>query len=246
MNNFLIETVNRLSLAQTGDARWEVAKQIASDLGFNAINVVSADLKSGEYYWILSAMRQDWLQDYIDQRMFSVDPLIAQLRTREALKTIQGGTLSKQDAVSGLQFEYNQQLRLVGYESLFSFSVAGHRPNESRIVVFSGADKPADIEHTIGLQNMQFVASAIGTMMKAPEDIWGQETIYFDGQSLSPREVEVLSLLAMGHRNLVIADKLNISEMTVRMHISAARKKLSARTREQALVKAAARGLLSI
>ncbi len=51
---------------------------------------------------------------------------------------------------------------------------------------------------------------------------------------LTAREVEVLSLLAQGHRNAAIADKLFISERTVKVHITNLFRKLGLSDRVQA------------
>ncbi|MEM7491514.1 MAG: LuxR C-terminal-related transcriptional regulator [Pseudomonadota bacterium] len=52
---------------------------------------------------------------------------------------------------------------------------------------------------------------------------------------LSARETEVLTWLAEGHRIDRIAEKMRIRPVTVSKHIAAARRKLGARTREEAL-----------
>jgi DNA-binding CsgD family transcriptional regulator len=62
---------------------------------------------------------------------------------------------------------------------------------------------------------------------------------------LSPRERECLTWLAIGLRHDRIAEKLGISRPTVELHLVNARRKLNARTREQALARAVALGLLS-
>ncbi|WP_430469314.1 response regulator transcription factor [Thalassospira lucentensis] len=53
--------------------------------------------------------------------------------------------------------------------------------------------------------------------------------------SLSPREAEVLNLLALGLRTGQIAHALGISNVTVDMHIRNGRTKLGATTREHAI-----------
>ena len=63
---------------------------------------------------------------------------------------------------------------------------------------------------------------------------------------LSLREIEVLRLLAAGDRPARIAALLDISEKTVEFHIGNARAKLGARTRDQAVAIAAARGWLGL
>lgn len=63
--------------------------------------------------------------------------------------------------------------------------------------------------------------------------------------SLSPRERQVLALIASGHRDKEIADKLFISPKTVESHVGEAMNKLAAHTRTHAVVKAIRQGLLT-
>ncbi len=61
---------------------------------------------------------------------------------------------------------------------------------------------------------------------------------------LSPRERECLCWLARGLRNDRIAERMGLTKATVELHIAHARQKLRARTREHALAKAVALGLV--
>jgi DNA-binding CsgD family transcriptional regulator/tetratricopeptide (TPR) repeat protein len=61
---------------------------------------------------------------------------------------------------------------------------------------------------------------------------------------LTPRELEVLRLIAGGLRNAEVAESLVVSRKTVDHHVSAVLRKLSARTRGEAAVAAARLGLL--
>jgi DNA-binding CsgD family transcriptional regulator len=58
------------------------------------------------------------------------------------------------------------------------------------------------------------------------------------GIVLSRREIECLEWVARGFQDDRIAARLNISRSTVRLHLLSARRKLKAKTREQALVRA--------
>lgn len=63
---------------------------------------------------------------------------------------------------------------------------------------------------------------------------------------LTPREREVLELLADGLSNRSIGQKLGISAHTVKFHVDALLDKLSARSRTQVVVKAVRQGLLEL
>ncbi|MDE3137229.1 MAG: response regulator transcription factor [Acidobacteriota bacterium] len=62
--------------------------------------------------------------------------------------------------------------------------------------------------------------------------------------ALSPRESEVLALLAQGLPNKIIADRLGISGHTVKFHVSTILSKLGASSRTEAVAKGFKDGLL--
>jgi DNA-binding NarL/FixJ family response regulator len=65
-------------------------------------------------------------------------------------------------------------------------------------------------------------------------------------EDLTAREVEVLRLMARGHRNKQLAALLNISEHTAKFHVSSVLAKLGARTRTEAVTIGMTRGLVAI
>jgi DNA-binding NarL/FixJ family response regulator len=63
---------------------------------------------------------------------------------------------------------------------------------------------------------------------------------------LTPREVQVLELLAEGLPNKAIAGRLKISDQTVKFHVSSISAKLGAANRTDAVRRAVRRGLIAL
>lgn len=63
---------------------------------------------------------------------------------------------------------------------------------------------------------------------------------------LTSREIEILNYVAQGLANKQIANKINISEQTIKNHLTSIMTKLNANARTQAVVIAAKKGFISI
>ncbi|MCU1249206.1 MAG: two component transcriptional regulator, LuxR family [Edaphobacter sp.] len=64
--------------------------------------------------------------------------------------------------------------------------------------------------------------------------------------ALTPREIEVLALIALGNSNKLIADKLSIADETVKGHVSSVLSKLGAYDRTHAVTLALKRGIIQL
>ncbi len=65
-------------------------------------------------------------------------------------------------------------------------------------------------------------------------------------EPLTPREIQVLELLAEGLTNKGIAARLGISDQTVKFHVSSISGKLGAANRTEVVRRAARRGLITL
>ena len=65
-------------------------------------------------------------------------------------------------------------------------------------------------------------------------------------EALTPREIQVLELLAEGLPNKAIAARLRISDQTVKFHVSSISGKLGAANRTDAVRRAVRRGLVTL
>lgn len=144
---------------------------------------------------------------------------------------------------------------------------AGHMvvdlTDEAAIVLADGSRPPEEARNIIGLGiaderwrgalprdadarqiDAAIRAVAAGLVVRAPpsRDSGFGARRESDGQALlTPRELEVLASLAEGLTNKAIARRLDISLHTVKFHVESLFRKLGARTRTEAVAKAAER-----
>ena len=79
-----------------------------------------------------------------------------------------------------------------------------------------------------------------------PPEIAANLAEHFSNDALTPRETEVLAQIAGGNRNRDIAERLFISEETVKVHIKHIMDKLGASDRTQAVAIAIRRGIIQL
>ena len=81
---------------------------------------------------------------------------------------------------------------------------------------------------------------------RVPAEVAAQLADHAGEESLSKREIEVLRLVAEGNRNRDVAEKLFISEETVKAHVKHIMEKLCANDRTQAVAIALRRGIFTL
>lgn len=81
---------------------------------------------------------------------------------------------------------------------------------------------------------------------RIPSEVAAQLAEHLSDDALTPREVDVLRHLAGGNRNRDIAERLVISEETVKVHVKHVMEKLGASDRTQAVAIAVRRGIIQL
>ncbi|TCQ82218.1 LuxR family two component transcriptional regulator [Ochrobactrum sp. BH3] len=124
------------------------------------------------------------------------------------------------------------------------------------IIIVSGTDDAATIRHAVELGASGFISKSasmetIGEAVHAviAGDIWTPSDIDLDQahdpeiealinkiRTLTPQQTRVLTMLAEGLLNKQIAYELNVSEATVKAHVSAVLQKLGVDSRTQAVI----------
>ncbi|WP_233416870.1 helix-turn-helix transcriptional regulator [Halovulum marinum] len=179
----------------------------------------------------------DWVDRYKSERYFNVDPVVlAALRTTSPLdwqsldwtarsaRRLLGEAVSEGVGKQGISVP----IRGVGGQ-MAMFSVTSY-------------DNEASWER-FGRQHMPNLVLAGNYIHQQAARIMGADQLA-GVADLSPRERDVLTFLAVGHSRSAAADKLGISEHTLRAYLDTARLKLGAQNTTHAVALAMTRGLL--
>jgi DNA-binding NarL/FixJ family response regulator len=81
---------------------------------------------------------------------------------------------------------------------------------------------------------------------RIPEDVAARLAEHLGDETLTVREMDVLTHVAAGNRNREIAERLAISEETVKVHIRHIMEKLGAQDRTEAVTIAVRRGIIQL
>ena len=93
---------------------------------------------------------------------------------------------------------------------------------------------------------MEVIRQVHSGKRKIPAEIAAHLAEHYSDEALTQREVEVLQQVAGGNRNRDIADKLFITEETVKVHIKHIMEKLGAADRTQAVAIGVRRGIIHL
>jgi len=93
---------------------------------------------------------------------------------------------------------------------------------------------------------MEVIRQVHSGKRKIPVEIAAHLAEHYSDEALTQREVEVLQQVAGGNRNRDIADKLFITEETVKVHIKHIMEKLGAADRTQAVAIGVRRGIIQL
>src|ERR1700739_4745943 len=150
-------------------------------------------------------------------------------------------------------------LRLPDKSGIEAMKVIREEFPDARVIVLTTFEGDAEIQRALEagarayiLKNMppkellEVIRDVHAGNKRIPSQVAAQLAEHLTDEELTSREIEVLSQLADGNRNRYIADKLLISEETVKVHIKHIMEKLGANDRTQAVAIGLRRGIIHL
>jgi DNA-binding NarL/FixJ family response regulator len=148
-------------------------------------------------------------------------------------------------------------LRLPGMSGIDATIAIRTEFPDARIIILTTSEGDAEIQraleagarayllkNTPAAELVDAIRQVHAGKKRIPAEVAAQLAEHMGDEDLSNREMEILQLVAGGHRNRDIGEKLFISEETVKSHLKHIMEKLNARDRTQAVAIAVRRGII--
>lgn len=199
------------------------------------------------YHWVSAAGDQygcgtyepAWVQRYVEQDYLRIDPVIQGCYQRfhpvDWKRLDWSGKAARAFLKEALDYGLGSQgysIPLRGPNGQFALFTVNHSCSDDEWAAFT-------LQH-----RRELILIAHYFNQKALE--FEPERTPGPAQQLSPREVDALTLLALGYGRAQVADTLSISEHTLRVYIESARFKLGAINTVHAVARAISQGLIVI
>lgn len=199
------------------------------------------------YHWVSAAGDQygcgtydpAWVQRYLDKEYLRIDPVIKGCYQRfhpvDWKRLDWSGKATQAFLKEALEYGLGNQgysVPLRGPNGQFALFTVNHRCDDDTWSGFTERNRRELIicAHMFNQKALEFEPD------RAPAP----------ARQLSPREVDALTLLALGYGRAQVADTLSISEHTLRVYIESARFKLGAVNTVHAVARAISQGLIVI
>src|SRR5215467_10957403 len=150
-------------------------------------------------------------------------------------------------------------LRLPDMSGIDAMIAIRSQSPEARVIILTTFSGDAEIQRALGAGARAYVLKSMppkelvdvirqvhAGKKRIPAEIAAHLAEHYSDEALTGREIEVLREIAGGNRNRDIADKLFITEETVKVHIKHIMEKLGASDRTQAVAIGVRRGIIQL
>ncbi|WP_166417019.1 helix-turn-helix transcriptional regulator [Cochlodiniinecator piscidefendens] len=206
---------------------------------YDVEHLIYHSVNSTNQQYAVLTYKDEWVERYLEQDYARVDPVVLGCYTRfhpvdwkqldwsgKASRNFLGEAIDEGVGNQGLS------VPIRGPNGQFALFTVNHRADDVEWQKYSEKN----------MQDLILVAHFIN--QKALELERGSDEL--PSASLSPRETDALTLLALGMNRAQAAENLSISEHTLRVYIESARFKLGASNTTHAVARALVKGLLVV
>jgi DNA-binding CsgD family transcriptional regulator len=232
--------VENLAAAPTPEARFAALTQGLAKLGIDTVNYGFFDLQAAALAQadiaFFTTMSDDWMRYYVDRDLSQTDSHVLRVRAGKITPYFWGeSSMSRIEAVgeratafAGMEAGLRSSLCVPLTSPMDPFApVAG-------ISLGSSMDE-SELKKVVQEHGTSLLSIAYLFHNASIRQIWQERA---GSKPLSVREKDCLQYLADGRRQDAIAQAMGLARVTVEMHLREARKKLGARTLNEAIAKA--------
>jgi DNA-binding CsgD family transcriptional regulator len=218
---------------------------LAYDFGFSSCSLTMAARQASglKSTYLKSDLAEEFHDSYRNDDLIDCDPFLLFSCNGLAAKRIDSSNLSSFPGASIQHQAFLDHVAAAGASNGFGIPV---RPAGDDIFggwLFSSGEGSADFERLVDDHGREaHLAAVLAYERMVALGLAGPKP----SNILSPREGECLLWLCAGLRVSMIADKLLISESAVNLYVANAKRKLGAKTREQAIARAIVCGEISL
>ncbi|MEP6355799.1 MAG: LuxR C-terminal-related transcriptional regulator [Hyphomicrobiales bacterium] len=253
MKNILSDFATDIALCKTDDCAWRAGLRFFESLGFEAVTYGTLDKKNDKLLGFYSNLDSNFLAYYAGRHYDDVDPLVL-----HCLKNSNPVHYSYRGASQVKLTGSDKELKVLGacYEAGVhsSFVVPFHNDIFSGMAGICLAGKMTDLECRALVEAHRSEILVAGALLNShlvgvPSSLQCSQSWFGfcnNPEGITPRETEVLKWLSQGLRNDRVAERMDVTPATINFHMGSIKKKLGARTREQALVIAMRKGIIAL
>jgi DNA-binding CsgD family transcriptional regulator len=240
----LTSTLDRLGGCSHDEQRWACGASLLQDCGSEWMTAGTSPRNRLTDLAVRSTTPEALMQDYVGNRLHFDDPwmqLCASSRSVDLLEI--------SDQTTAIPATRTRLARLFadhGVRRAVLVPCYGGQRTGGIVLYNRNAPKEGWEADPMGLQRARLVIAIFSACYRPEADRSQSPGLYRIGAVLTGREREVLCWLGSGLQTARIAERMGIEAVTVSKHLAAVRRKLGARTREQALAIAVKEELIAI
>lgn len=226
-------------------SRWNAAQGLFARIGADWLTAGTAPATALHSVAVATTVPVSLMADYISKRVYEDDPWMAHSSTSSAIDELEIDNQGFSPLV-GSKARILELLSDHGVRHVCLIPTwTGLRPGA--VVLYATLpDSAAYLRRTAAGPTSRRLADTVAAWFRPERLVAGHANTYAVRPILNRRETEALKWLSLGFRTAEIAWKMGIQNVTVSKHFASARRKLCARTREQALAIAIRDGLIQL